>query len=138
MFPSCKKKLSPLQRRSLQMFGGNLSLIVGISVASQYFVEHGHPSKTVALCLAVLVAIPVVGIMAVVGRYLRQETDEFVRLLVTQALLWGLGLTMVVNTMMGLLTQFYPIYRLPPILNIDLFCVTAMIALRVQLWRSQS
>jgi hypothetical protein len=138
MFLNCKKKLSPLQRRSLQMFGGNLLLIAGISVVSQHFLGHGHPSKAVALCLAVMAAIPVVGIMAVAGRYLSQETDEFVRLLVTRALLWGLGVTMVANTMTGLLGQFYPTYRLPPILDIDLFCITAMIALRVQLWRSQS
>ena len=69
--------------------------------------------------------------------YLRREGDEYVRMLVVQSLLWGLGVTMVANTSFGVLSDYFDSHGLLPVLNIDLFCITAMLAMRVQLWRSR-
>ena len=38
-----------------------------------------------------LPAIPIIGIIAVVGLYLAEEKDEFQRNLLIQSMLWGLG-----------------------------------------------
>jgi hypothetical protein len=87
--------------------------------------------------LATLAAIPVIGVIAVVGRSLARETDEFIRMMVVQALLWGLGVTFVADTFLGCLFAYPSIYTLIPPLNLDLFVVTAGVAVRVQMWRNR-
>jgi hypothetical protein len=87
--------------------------------------------------LAILPAIPVIGIIAVVGRYLARENDEFVRMMVVQALLWGLGITFVTDTVLGGLYAAPSIDRLIAPLNLDLFVVSAAVALRIQMWRNR-
>ena len=87
--------------------------------------------------LATLAAVPVIGVIAVVGRYLARENDEFVRMMVVQALLWGLGITFVADTFLGCLFAYPSIYTLIPPLNLDLFVVSAGVALRVQMWRNR-
>jgi hypothetical protein len=75
--------------------------------------------------------------VAVIGRYLSRETDEFVRMLATHSLLWALGVTMVADTILGALNQYNFLPGLLPVLNIELFWITALIALHIQLWRNR-
>jgi hypothetical protein len=133
----CNKHLSPLQRRAMQSLGGSLGLTVGCSVVARDVYEHHHPSTIVIYLLAALCTLPVVGIVAVVGRYLARETDEFVRVLVVRSILWGLGITFVVDTFLGSLWPYPELFKLIPILNIDLFCVSVGFALRIQMWRNR-
>jgi hypothetical protein len=81
--------------------------------------------------------LPVIGIVTTVARYLARETDEFIRMVVIRSLLWGLGITFVADTWLGGLYAYPGVFRLIPILNIDLFAVSGMIALRIQLQRSR-
>jgi hypothetical protein len=99
--------------------------------------EQTHPSMALTYVLATLAAIPVIGVIAVVGRYLARENDEFVRMMVVQALLWGLGVTFVADTFLGCLFAYPSIYMLIPPLNLDLFVVSAAVALRIQMWRNR-
>lgn len=136
--PVCNRHLTSIQRRSMQMFGGNLTLVVALTVVARMAREQGHLADAVFYLLAILPAIPVVAIVAIVGRYLARETDEFIRLMVMKSVLWGFGFTMILDTVLGgLFPSASPLGGLLPILNIDLFCIVAMIALRVQLWRNQ-
>ncbi len=133
----CKRQVSPLQRRSIQLFGANLCLTAVLSLATRDLFKGAHPSAALLYFIALLPAIPVIGIITVVGRYLARETDDFIRMVVVQSLLWGLGITFVVDTYLGGLFAYPQIFRLIPILNIDLFCVSAMVAHRIQLWRNR-
>lgn len=133
----CNRHLSPLQRRSLQMFAANLLLTAVLVLIAQHRYEQAHASMVLTYVLAALAAVPVIGVIAVVGRYLARETDEFVRMMVVQALLWGLGVTFVADTFLGCLFAYPSIYTLIPPLNLDLFVVTAGVALRVQMWRNR-
>ena len=134
----CNKHLTPIQRRSMQMFGGNLTLIVALTTAARVMHEQGRAIGPLYTVLAVLPVLPVIAILAIVGRYLARETDEFIRMIVMQSLLWGFGITMVADTLLGgLFPSDSHLGSLLPILNIDLFCVSAMVAQRVQLWRNQ-
>lgn len=133
----CNRNLSPLQRRSLQLFGANLVLTaVFFEVAHEGF-KQAHPSVALTYLLAALAAIPVIGVIALVARYIARETDEFVRMMVVQALLWGLGVTFVADTFLGCLFAYPSMSRLIPPLNLDLFVVSAGVALRIQMWRNQ-
>jgi hypothetical protein len=135
--PLCNKNLSPLQRRTMQLFGAGLGLTAALSMVTHDWFKQEHHSVFLAYVLAVLPTIPVIGIIVVVGRYLTRETDEFIRMIVVQAILWGLGVTMAVDTFLGGLLIYPTLTRLIPFLNIDLFCVVTGIAVRVQLWRNR-
>jgi hypothetical protein len=135
--PLCNQHLSPLQRRYLRLFGANLLLTAVLVLIAQHRYEHAHTSMVLTYVLAALAAIPVIAVIAVVGRYLARETDEFVRMMVVQALLWGLGVTFVADTFLGCLFAYPSLYTLIPPLNLDLFVVTAGVALRVQIWRNR-
>jgi hypothetical protein len=133
----CKKDLSALQRRSMRMFGGYMGLIVALTLIGRWL-EDGHPPKAAVYLLAILPGIPVALMMILVGRYLARESDEFVRLIVMQALLWGFGITLVVDVVMGGLSAYMPAMgRLLPLLSVDLFWGAGVVALRVLLWRSR-
>jgi hypothetical protein len=125
----------------MQLFGSNLTLVVLFTMAGRELQEHHHLFLPLVYLLAILPAVPVAVMVAAAGRYLVRETDEFVRMLVMQSLLWALGVTMVADTLLGglflsdILGGRWP--SILPLFNIDLFCVTAMIALRVQLWRNR-
>jgi hypothetical protein len=133
----CNKNLSPLQRRAMGFFGANLLMTALLSMLTHDWFKPEHLSVFLAYLLAVLPTIPVIGIIVVVSRYLTRETDEFIRMIVVQAILWGLGVTMAVDTFLGGLLIYPTLTQLIPFLNIDLFCVVTGIAVRVQLWRNR-
>jgi hypothetical protein len=130
-----QKNLSTLQRRSLRLFRGCLLLLVLMTVGwSAMFPEL---PRALHYLLAVSPVVPIVGMMAVVGRYVARETDEFVKTLVTQSVLWAAGCTLVAGIMVGGLAEFVPrLGHLLPMLSVDLFCLIFIISLRTQLWRN--
>jgi len=53
--------------------------------------------------VALLPAIPLVGVIALVAQAISTEADEFQRAVWAQAVLWGTGTTMVASTVWGFL-----------------------------------
>jgi hypothetical protein len=130
-----KKNLSPLQRRSLRMFSGCLFLLVFLTVITWKSFLPDLPGPLHFL-LALTPALPIAGMMAVVGRYVARETDEFIKTMVTQSVLWAAGCTLVAGIMLGSLAEFLPrMGHILPMLSVDLFCIVFIFALRAQLWR---
>jgi hypothetical protein len=130
----CRKNLSPLQRRSLAQFGGIVGATGSVTLMVHQAIEHAHLSLAAICGLAVLAAIPVGALILIAGRYLARETDEFVRMLVVKAMLWGFGVTMVTDTIYSYLAEYAGQGRensMLQMLNIDVFCVSAAIALRL-------
>jgi hypothetical protein len=61
-----------------------------------------HPVQgPLAYALAVLPAIPVVAMVAAIGLYFREETDEFERAVRTENALWATGATLAIATVWG-------------------------------------
>jgi hypothetical protein len=56
--------------------------------------------------IAVLPALPVVGLFAAMGRYLIEEQDEYVRMLRVREMLWAMGFTLSCATIWGFLDNF--------------------------------
>jgi hypothetical protein len=99
--------------------------------------EHNSVSKSLVMVLDLLPAIPIGAMIAVVSRYLTQETDEFIRLLVMRSLLWGIGTTMIADIVLAAVFIDLRALHLAVVYNIDVFTITAMIALSLQLRRAQ-
>ena len=55
---------------------------------------------------AVLPALPIIGIFAAIGRYLVEEQDEYVRMLMVRQSLWASGFALSAATIWGFLESF--------------------------------
>jgi hypothetical protein len=71
-----------------------------------YGFKHQLVPNSVAYLVAILPAVPIIGIFAAMGRYLVEEQDEYVRVLMVRKILWASGLTLSVATIWGFLDNF--------------------------------
>jgi hypothetical protein len=130
------KNLSMLQRRSLAGCSGCMGLLVALTMV-RWETASDHLPPAIVYLIALSPAIPVALILAIAGRYVAKETDEFIKTTVVHSLLWAFGVTLIVDIGIGSLSQYMPsMGRLVALVSVDLFCIVAMIALRVLLWRS--
>src|ERR1700760_2417198 len=70
-----------------------------IFFASFYLNYRMHPAGVGLWLLASLAVVPIIAVIVVVGRYLRDERDEFKRDVVIRCLLWGMAGYFAVNMM---------------------------------------
>jgi hypothetical protein len=133
----CHRTFSPLQRRSLAKFGSLMLLAVVMLAVSYWAAEHGTVEKSLLMVLDLLPALPIMLMILVVSQYLTRETDEFIRLLVMRSLLWGIGTTMVTDIVLAAVAHDPRALHFAVVFNIDVFTITAMVALRFQLRRTQ-
>lgn len=74
--------------------------------ASVYAFRHGLVAGPLAWPVAVLPALPIVGIFVAIGRYLVQEHDEYLRMLMVRQTLWASGFALTIATIWGFLESF--------------------------------
>jgi hypothetical protein len=67
----------------------------------QYALRTGQVGHAAAYALAVLPALPIIGIFVILGRYLVEEQDEYLRMRTVRQVLWATGLTMAGTTLWG-------------------------------------
>jgi hypothetical protein len=84
-----------------------LPLLVPGSVAS-WFIHHYHvtPRGWLAVACVLLFNLPFLAFGANFVLYFREETDEFQSQLLSRALLWGTGVTLLVTMLWGAMEQF--------------------------------
>ena len=75
-------------------------------IAAVYGFKHDLLQGEIAYVVAILPALPIIGIFAAMGRYLVEETDEFVRMLMVRQTLWASGFTLSLATIWGFLESF--------------------------------
>jgi len=133
----CNRQISPLQRRSIRVFGACLVLVAVTELIWVDGFAKNKPRIAITALFAALPAILVAAMIVNIGRYLARETDEFIRTLVVVSMLWSFGIIMVVDTVLGVLFRSSAGLHILPMLNIDLFCVVTPLALRIQLWSNR-
>src|SRR4051812_17831716 len=74
--------------------------------AAIYGFNHQLFKGVAAYAAAVLPALPIVAIFAAIGRYLVEEQDEYVRMLMVRQTLWASGFALSVATAWGFLESF--------------------------------
>lgn len=75
-------------------------------IGAVYGFKHQLISGPMAYAAAVLPALPIVGIFGAIGRYLVEEQDEYVRMLMVRQTLWASGFALSVATVWGFLESF--------------------------------
>jgi hypothetical protein len=84
-----------------------LSLLYGaFLIAAVYGFRHELLRGAAAYVAAVLPALPIIGIFGAIGRYLVEEQDEYVRMLMVRQTLWASGFALSVATVWGFLESF--------------------------------
>ena len=87
-----------------------LSLIyAAFLLAAVYLFKHQLLSGPIAWVAAILPALPIVAILFTVGRYLTEETDEYLRLMMTRQALIASAFTLSIATVWGFLENFGPV-----------------------------
>lgn len=66
-----------------------------------FFRNHPGIADPSAYLIAALPALPIVGMVAVIGRYLVEEKDEYLRMLMARQALLATGLTLAIATVWG-------------------------------------
>ncbi len=108
----CSPKTQAMKRYQTRN-GIAMGFYVAAILASTYALRHHHPGGILTVLLAVLPSVPIVYTILLMGLYLRQERDEFQRSVFQQCLLWGMGITLALTSVWGLLEMFTSIPHVP-------------------------
>jgi hypothetical protein len=96
-----------------QRFFSTMPFYVGFLLGTVYFLKHHHPGLPVTVLLAVLTSLPILAIIVIVGLYIKEETDEFLRSVYLQALIWTTGILLAFCSVWGLLEMFADLPHIP-------------------------
>jgi hypothetical protein len=144
----CRKNLTAVQSRSIRLAGAVMILTVLTNLSSPrvpnvlyelfpgfaHFMMRQQASPGYVAALSLVSLVPVLLAVWVAANYLKQETDEFVRVLVVRALLWGFAVTMAGDAVLGVFMNAYSRPFPISLLNADLFVVATLVAFRVLRW----
>jgi hypothetical protein len=75
-------------------------------IAAVYGFKHQLVPSLLKYPIAVLPALPIIGIFGAMGRYLVEEQDEYVRMLMVRQMLWASGFALSCATIWGFLDNF--------------------------------
>ena len=91
-----------------------LSLLYALSLlAATYGFKHHLLNGGLAYFAAILPALSIIGIFGAMGRYLVEEQDEYVRMLMVRQTLWASGFSLSVATIWGFLESFDLVGHIP-------------------------
>ena len=84
-----------------------LSLAYAVTLlAAVYGFKHQLVSGPAAYLAAILPALAIVGVFTAIGRYLVEEQDEYLRMLMIRQALWASGFALSIATIWGFLESF--------------------------------
>ena len=108
------------QRYARRIWPTMLSYVALLAIAI-WALESQAVGGAARYAIALLPAIPLVGVIALVAQAISTETDEFQRAIWAEAVLWGTGTTMVATTVWGFLEMagapHVPLYWVFPFLT---------------------
>ena len=101
-----------------------LSLIYAAAlVFAVYCFKHQLLSGPLAWIAGILPALPIIGILVVIGRYLAEETDEYLRMRIVEQVLIATGFLLAATTLYGFLNAFDLAPRMDAYLAVPLWAV---------------
>jgi hypothetical protein len=111
-------------RRYLWRFFPTMIAYVVIVYGVSWLFDRGQaPVGTLGYVLAVLPAIPIIGVIVIMGLYVVEEKDEFMRMRHVMALLIGMGLTLSATVAWGFLEIYMHVDHLSSFWVFPIFCM---------------
>lgn len=97
---------SKAARRYGYRLAPTMALYVLFLFIAEWTFQRHHPTGFVVYLLAVLPALPLIGSLAIVGLYIKEESDEFERSVLVQSMLWGFAGSLAISTIWSFLEDF--------------------------------
>jgi len=116
-------KQNPAQRRYMWRFLPTMASYVVLLFGSNFLVDKWHPGGILLVALAVLPALPLIATIVVLGLYLAEERDEYLRRQMVIAMLFGLAALLSVATVWGFLQVAELVGSPPTFLAFPFWCV---------------
>lgn len=100
------RKMSPPARRYLLRLAVLMSLYLIFLFGAAWLFRNDPPKGALAYAIAILPALPVIAVFWAVMRYIVEETDEFMRLLLVRQCLFASGFSLTIMTVWEFLQNF--------------------------------
>ena len=133
----CKERTAAYkryQRRVQVVMGVYVVVILGAS----YALKHASPYGWLLYFLAVLPALPIIVVIAAMGRYLQEENDEYQRLRMMQSILAGTAALLAAVIVNDFVETFAHAAAFPPFTGFLVFAAVTAIVQGVQRLRDRS
>jgi hypothetical protein len=114
---------NPAAKRYIRHF---IPLMIAYAVAVigvSWWFRMGGPQGWLRYPVALLPALPIVGVIYVMGRFIVEQKDEYLRLMMVRQTLFAMGFTLVVCTVWGFLEVYGLVPHVPAYLVFVLFCL---------------
>ncbi|WP_010544493.1 hypothetical protein [Sphingomonas elodea] len=121
-------------RRFVPTMIGYVVLVIGTSLAVSRF----HPAGGALVALSILPALPILGMLLVIGLYVREETDEYLRQRLVTAMLFGIGVVLAAATVLGFLQIYRVLGQIDVFWAFPLWCASWGLAQCVLAWRDRA
>ncbi|HEX7761410.1 MAG TPA: hypothetical protein VF459_18030 [Caulobacteraceae bacterium] len=130
-----KAQWSPALKRYQARFWPTMIVYALVLWGAIHLLQTGHPAGLTKYALAVAPAVPTLAVIAILGRYLVEETDEFRRMLTVQSMLWGLAFILAVTTVWGFLEGMADAPHIPMFYVFPAFCAGMGLSQPFLAWR---
>ncbi|QIG54112.1 hypothetical protein G6N82_08075 [Altererythrobacter sp. BO-6] len=100
------RRWSPAARRYGRRLAALMTVYVLALFAAVWLFKHGLVSGPAAWTLAIAPALPIIGVFWAVMRFIIEETDEFIRLLIVRQCMVATGFCLTVMTVWEFLQNF--------------------------------
>lgn len=118
------KTLPRSERRYLIRLAIFMTLYVALLYPVNWLVHHGGmPGGYWLYATAALPALPVLGAIWAMLRFLSEEEDEYKRFLRVQSFIWGTGLAVAIMTVWGFLVELAKVEPMPAMYPFFVFIV---------------
>ena len=97
---------SPAMRRYLKRLSGFMLVYFIFIFVAGYGFRHYAPHGVLAVGLAILPALPVIGVIWTVFRLLAEETDEYMRMLFVRQAMFATGFCLTIMTVWEFLQNY--------------------------------
>lgn len=113
---------TPAGRRYLKRFVPTMTAYVVALFVSNRIAEAVQPEGLALVALSFLPALPIIGVIFVIGLYLAEEKDEYLRQRIVVSMLVGLGMMLSVTTAWGFLEESGVVPHVPAYFAFILWC----------------
>jgi hypothetical protein len=123
------------ERRYLIRMAIFMALYVALLYPVNWALHHGQmPTGYGLYAAAILPALPVLGAIWAMLRFLTEEEDEYKRFLRVRAFIWGTGLAVAIMTVWGFLEDLAKVQPLPGMYPFFIFVVCVGFAQGIGAW----
>lgn len=97
---------SPAIRRYLRRLSGFMGVYIVLIFTAGYIFRHMPPEKPLAYAIAILPALPILGVVWTIYRLLVEETDEYMRMLFVKQSLFATAFCLSIMTVWEFLQNY--------------------------------